>query len=410
MCVEGLAVAARAHDLPSSAHLQRVLDTITGGLLVTGPDGTVTYCNAEFSRYFGLPDGGSWIGAGEDDAIERIALLTNDPPAFRSRAAELVGGMSFVYEHVTTADGRIFERDYLPMTGPGDSYDGHVWHYWDVTEQRGQVVDRERRLQAEIRAQQLGVHAQRIRAAEAERTGLDLAERNRALLAADLQRKELLATASHELRTPLTTIINFSEIIGDDADEGSELAQFSAAINRNAGRLLDLVDDLLLLARIGSGESLRGREDVDLSALVVDAVEDARAVGDPDGVTIEPSVQAGLRVSGWPDALARAVANVLGNAVKYSHHAGTISVALRRAARGAELTVRDRGIGIPADELSAVFGQFYRASTARSSGRPGTGLGLSIVRGILDQHDGSVAIDSTEGEGTTVTLSLPTVP
>ena len=393
--------------LPGAVELQRVLETISGGMLAVGTDERIAFCNREFCDYFGLPDGAStWIGLPSSAALDAVAEQMVDPVAFRRRAAELAGGTTTAFEHLEAADGRTFERDYLPMTD-GAQHCGHVWHYWDVTEQHAADLDRERRLRAEIITQRLGMHAQRVRAAEAERTGLDLAERNRVLLETDLLRKELLATASHELRTPLTTILNFSEMLGDDAPDGSQTAQFTAAITRNAGRLLDLVDDLLLLARIGAGAPAPDLGTVDLSALVRLAVEDARAVGDGDGVKIAADLEPHVLVPGSADALARAVANVLGNAVKYSHHAGAIEVVLRRVGAEVELVVTDHGIGIPAQELGAVFGQFFRASTARESGRPGTGLGLPIVRSILEQHAGSVRVTSEVGVGTVARLVLP---
>jgi two-component system, OmpR family, sensor kinase len=223
----------------------------------------------------------------------------------------------------------------------------------------------------------------------------------------DSAKDDFVSNVSHELRTPLTTISGYLEMVADEfagrLDPRHD--RMLEATRRNVVRLRRLIDDLLALS---TAESRAGEaEPVDVVELVMAAVTDVRMTAARRGIAVELLVPGeAVRVVGARAALHRAFANLLSNAVKFSHDGGTVEVGVVRGRGHVELTVRDQGIGIPADELDRLGTRFFRASNARSNEIAGTGLGLRIVQTIIDHHHGDVVIESAEGEGTAVVVRL----
>ncbi|HLG68605.1 MAG TPA: ATP-binding protein [Acidimicrobiales bacterium] len=219
---------------------------------------------------------------------------------------------------------------------------------------------------------------------------------------------ELVASVSHELRTPLTSIVSFTQLLRDGlgADSVDEQREFLDIIERNSDRLLRLVDDLLLLDRLESSSLALECDDVDIPTLVEVAASSIGPVAEARGVALRASSGEGPPLRGDPDRVGQLVDNLLANAVKFTPAGGTVRVAAGAAGDGWRLVVSDTGIGIPAAERGKLFQRFYRASNARQDGTSGSGLGLVIARRIAELHNGSIAIDSQEGRGTTVTVEL----
>jgi signal transduction histidine kinase len=190
--------------------------------------------------------------------------------------------------------------------------------------------------------------------------------------------RRLVADASHELRTPLTSLITNLELLAEQPDDPSGPALAAAAL-AEAGELRVLINDLVELAR--DGRASFHIEDVRLD-LVAERVA-ARAAGRAPGLRYELDCRPTL-VRGDPDALERAIGNLVDNALKWSPPDGCIRI----SAAGGTVEVSDDGPGIPADDLPYIFDRFYRSAKARAL--PGSGLGLAIVRRIADIHDGTV--------------------
>jgi signal transduction histidine kinase len=225
---------------------------------------------------------------------------------------------------------------------------------------------------------------------------------------ADRRRAEFLATVSHELRTPLTSIISFSELLRSEAGSLSpDGVRFLDIIERNADRLLRLIDDVLMLNRVEAGGLPLDLAEVSLPDLAADAVKSAEPAAARSGVTIQVDAGDGPPVRADPRRLTQVLDNLIGNAVKFSHVDGLVRVRLRYADGTWRIDVSDRGIGIPPDEAARLFGPFVRASNARIAGLPGTGLGLVIVKMLVEMHDGHVTVDSVLNKGTTVSVFLP---
>ncbi|WP_052668241.1 ATP-binding protein [Nitriliruptor alkaliphilus] len=226
----------------------------------------------------------------------------------------------------------------------------------------------------------------------------------------DQQKSDFVSTVSHELRTPLTSIIGYLEML-EDGDAGplnDEQLDLLAVGQRNAGRLLALIEDLLTLSRIESGKLRRDVAPVDLAALVGDVTAELRprVAGRDLALTVDaaPAV-----VHGDRGHLERVLFNLVGNALKFTPAGGEVTVSSRRGDGEVVLAVRDSGIGIPEDEIDRLFDRFFRASTATDRAIPGTGLGLAITGLLVEQHGGRIDVDSVAGVGTTVTVRLPTV-
>jgi two-component system, OmpR family, sensor kinase len=261
---------------------------------------------------------------------------------------------------------------------------------------------------AEVRAVALAIN--RL-AEENQRFAEERAEVVERLEELDRQKSEFVSIVSHELRTPLTSIIGYLEML-QDGDAG-ELTDDQLALlvvgQRNAGRLLALIEDMLTLSRIESGTMRRVVAPVDVRGIVEDVTDELRPrLAGRDlrlTVDVEPAV-----VDGDRDQLERVLFNLVGNALKFTPDGGEVAVTAQRRDDEVVLAVRDSGIGIPPDELDRLFERFYRASTATERSIPGTGLGLAITGLLVEQHGGHIEVASEPGGGTTFTVHLPTAP
>lgn len=241
-----------------------------------------------------------------------------------------------------------------------------------------------------------------------ERTA-ELAAANAALQQADAVRRRFLADVSHELRTPLTVIRGEAEIALRGAPRGPEAYQETLGrIAEQAAHTATLVDDLLLLARSAAGVSPTRRQAVALEPLVRVTVAQFAPIVAEAGVTLTAEVAAGEpTVEGDPNRLRQVLLILLDNAVRYSEAGGAIRLTLSPSPRGVVLRVADRGMGIDPDDLPHVFERFYRGTQAGHRSVEGSGLGLPVARAIVEQHGGTITIESTPGEGTTACVVLP---
>jgi two-component system, OmpR family, sensor histidine kinase MprB len=227
---------------------------------------------------------------------------------------------------------------------------------------------------------------------------LDALERSMSALDASVHaQRQLVADSSHELRTPVTSLRTNIEILQRAQDmELEDRQRLLGDVVEQIEELTLLMNDLIELAR--GEEQSASAEDTRLDVVVREVVERARR--HTPATTFDASLQPTL-VVGVPARLERAVTNLIDNAAKYSPPGEPVEIALQ----GEQLTVRDHGPGISADDLPHVFDRFYRGAEAR--GRPGSGLGLAIVRQVAVQHGGSVAAEPAPGGGTLMRLRLP---
>lgn len=218
-------------------------------------------------------------------------------------------------------------------------------------------------------------------------------------------RRDFVANASHELKTPVAAIQATAETLRTAMqDDPLAARRFVEALDREAKRLAELVEDLLDLARLEQGSTRSER--VHLNDIVARVLEAARAGTPAAGITLHDALEQ-VDVKGSPEDLALLVRNLVDNATRYTPDGGTVDVTLRAQAEHAVLTVRDTGMGIPAKDLPRIFERFYRVDRARGRDTGGTGLGLAIVRHIAETHGGTIKAASELGSGSTFTVTLP---
>jgi signal transduction histidine kinase len=242
-----------------------------------------------------------------------------------------------------------------------------------------------------------------------ERTG-ELERANLTLQRLDELRRRMFADISHELRTPLTIISGEAEVTLRSRNAGID--DHRAALGRIVdltGQVAHLVEDLMLLARADAEGLQIRRAPVAIEAVLREAAEDLRALADGHQIAFALRLPDGAShsVDADPARLAQLLLILVDNACRYTEAGGRIGVALEIRGPQAVLQVSDSGIGIPAHEAGAVFDRYFRGERARRMAPKGSGLGLHVARTIAEAHDGSLAIDSEPGRGTTVTLSLP---
>jgi signal transduction histidine kinase len=230
---------------------------------------------------------------------------------------------------------------------------------------------------------------------------------SREMAVARLQ-SDFVAAVSHEFRTPLTTLRQFTDMLREHevlTDERRRICY--DAQSRATSRLTRLVESLLDFGRMEAGAQPYTLEPHDCTTLVRGVVDEFQPDAQAAGCDIRFRGNGGAPVQADPDALSRAIWNLLDNAVKYSPGRNAIDVAVHREDSDVTIAVTDRGIGIPADERLVIFGKFQRGIEARSLGIKGTGLGLTMVDQIVRAHHGRVEVESEPGEGSTFRIHLP---
>lgn len=222
-------------------------------------------------------------------------------------------------------------------------------------------------------------------------------------------RREFVANVSHELRTPLTYLQGYTEAILDGlAADPAEEKKYLAIILDETLRLRRLVSDLLDLSRIEAGQLVLEKGEVDLAELCRQVADKVRPLAQEKGIELELKVPADLPAAwGNADRLQQVLINLLDNALRHTPRGGKVSVSGEPRNGQLVLSVEDTGPGIPPEDLPYIFERFYKVEKARTRTTAGTGIGLAIVKGVVEAHGGRVWAESTPGQGTTFTFTLP---
>ena len=225
-------------------------------------------------------------------------------------------------------------------------------------------------------------------------------------------RADFVANVSHELRTPLSSLLGFVETLrGPAHDDADARDSFLGIMHEQAERMTRLIEDLLSLSRIEMDEHLRPQSSVDLRQIIANVETMLTMKARDHGMTIEVDAPGDLApVPGDPDQITQVLQNLVDNAIKYGRTKTPVEIKVNRPEPDAvAITVVDHGEGIPREHLPRLTERFYRVDAARSRALGGTGLGLAIVKHIVNRHRGTLSIDSTDGEGSRFTVTLPAV-
>ncbi len=221
----------------------------------------------------------------------------------------------------------------------------------------------------------------------------------------DEARREFTANVSHELKTPLTSISGFAELMKNGDVPREAAADFSKSIYDEAQRLISLVNDIIELSELDEKNISLEKEAVDLYELSAEILDRLKSEAAKKYVSLH-LIGGSAEVCGVRKILDEMIYNLCDNAIKYNKENGTVDVIVNDAGERAYLTVRDTGIGIPAEHKSRVFERFYRVDKSRSKQVGGTGLGLAIVKHGAIYHNAEITLQSAEGKGTSVTVSF----
>jgi len=236
---------------------------------------------------------------------------------------------------------------------------------------------------------------------------------NERLRKLDRMKDEFIALVSHELRTPLTSIRGYLELLVDDPQtlELPDLQRnWLQVIDRNAERLMRLVEDLLLTAQARAGSLALDKDEIDLAAVVEHAVQAGAPVAAARGITLVSHTDTAPFVTGDRIRIGQVVDNLVSNALKFTREGGRVEVHATARRSGARIEVRDNGMGISEGEQEQLFERFFRTTRAQDEAIPGVGLGLSIAKAIVEAHGGRISVRSIEGRGTTFRVDFPGVP
>ena len=240
----------------------------------------------------------------------------------------------------------------------------------------------------------------------------ELTETARRAEAANRTKSEFLAKMSHELRTPLNSIIGFTELMIDDANDppGKKRARHLEKVHRNSKNLLALINDILDLSKIEADRLTLDLGEVDVAAVVQECAESIRPIVQGDCVElrcrVDETVTGGFHWTGDTIRLRQIITNLLSNAAKFTE-SGQIELRVKADAGSLVIEVQDTGIGIAMEHLSAIFDEFEQVDSSSTRRAGVTGLGLSICRKLCNLMGGRIAAASTPGVGSCFTVTLP---
>lgn len=224
----------------------------------------------------------------------------------------------------------------------------------------------------------------------------------------DSARQEFVSNVSHELKTPLSSIKVLSESILLQEDMPSEMyREFLQDINSEVDRMTNIINDLLSLVKLDYKEASINIKETDLSRLMTDIVKRLKPLADKKNLQLELDIVRDMVIEADEVKLTLALSNLVENAIKYTGDEGSVTVTLDGDHQNSFVTVKDTGIGISKEEQSKIFNRFYRVDKTRDRETGGTGLGLAITHSAIMLHNGSIKVDSEEGQGSTFIVRLP---
>ncbi|PPE80586.1 PAS domain-containing sensor histidine kinase [Kaistia algarum] len=395
------------HSRTADLRLHDAIETISEAFVLWDAENRLVMCNSKYQQLHGVPDAvltvgtpySEVVGAGNQPIVRSQVPGDGGPEAgARSFEAQLNDGRWLQINERRTKDG------------------GFVSVGTDITtikRHEEKLIDGERRLMATIADLRLSRQKLEQQARENVELAQKYAEEKDRAEDASRAKSEFLANISHELRTPLNAIIGFSEIMqsGLFGPLGSpKYREYCQDIHQSGNFLLNVINDVLDMARIEAGRLALDFEPLQLNEIIDEA---ARVMGpEADGrkVAIATDLEPELRLPADRRAVKQMVLNLLSNAVKFTPEGGRVHVRARRIGGAVTITIEDNGVGIPRDALKKLGRPFEQVQNQFTKSHKGSGLGLAITRSLAQLHGGAMRIRSQEGKGTIVSVRLPLTP
>ncbi|PLX83973.1 MAG: hypothetical protein C0617_09600 [Desulfuromonas sp.] len=348
-------------------------ETSPDGILVVDQDRRIKGWNRNFLDLWTVPED-LMRSNRHREVIEIACSQVRDPDAFKERIQHLYEHLDeqVAGEEIPFRYGRVVERHSRGLVGEDGRFWGRIWFFRDVTERK--------RTEEQLKA-------------------------------LDRIKSEFISTAAHELRTPLTSLMGFTELLLDPGQFGGfspeQKRDFLAEIYEKGEALRKITDDLLDISRIEAGKPIpMEMAPCDLAGLVEKVAGDFRVSASRHPIELDLDELEGEKVPLDRGKMVQVFENILSNAIKYSPEGGAVRVVGKGVENGVEIAVADDGIGMSPEEVGRVFDKFYRADSSNTA-IGGLGLGMSIVRHIVERHGGKIRVESAQGRGTTVFLTLP---
>jgi signal transduction histidine kinase len=222
------------------------------------------------------------------------------------------------------------------------------------------------------------------------------------------QQARFISDAAHELRTPVTVMLTQTQTALLRERPAEQYRQSLEACQRAADRMRQLIESLLALARLDSGDQPMKRLRFDLGRAIVDQMELMEPLAASRGISLIGDINP-LPMEGDPDYLTVVIANLLTNAIHYNRDGGSVQISLCQEENEAVICIADTGLGMTPETLNRIFDRFYRADQSRSLPTGRTGLGLAITKSIVDAHKGTITVKSVPEQGSTFTVRIPLV-
>jgi PAS domain S-box-containing protein len=396
----------------SEERTRLLLDSAGEGIYGVDADGCCILCNPAAARMLGYASPADLEGRNMHETIHRSYADGSPYPMEKCRASQPYRNGLAVHvddEVFWRADGSSFPVEYQssPICSDGTLV-GAVVNFSDISERK--------RAEAELRAAHDALAEERARLAERVRERTAALDRANEELARTAQAKdEFLAAMSHELRTPLTSILGLSETMEDGllGPLTERQAKAASAIYENGAHLLELINEILDMSRVASGRIKLDWDYVPAGQLWEASLRLIRPAAKAKKLDLRSKLDPEVRVL-WGDSrrLKQVLVNLLGNAVKFTPEGGAIGLDVvgDKAGKLVRLSVWDTGVGIPVEQRAQLFKPFVQLDSRLSRRYDGTGLGLALAKSMTELHGGTIAVDSTPGDGSRFHVSLPWDP
>ena len=365
----------------NAAKLQYLMGNLGKSVLVEDEHHRILLVNKQFCNLFKIPiEPEALIGADCLQALNKSLPLFKDPLLVKQQITELTGKRDAVIgSEVIFADGRILERDYVPIIIE-NNFKGQLWSYTDVTQNR-----------------------------QLQKSLLDA--KNRAV-ASEKAKSAFLSTMSHEIRTPMNAIIGFAEQLAM-SKLNNDQSFFVKNITDAANGLLGVINDILDLSRIEAGKMNIEKDIINLRGIILSVENILKPKAEEKGLKFTTHVSVKIKDRLFADEvrIRQILINIVGNAIKFTEK-GFVKLSIDVIEQNDQKQVlkiicEDSGIGISNESLSRVFDDFYQESNTGDHRSNGSGLGLAITKTLIDLMGGGIEIKSNKGIGTLVNMEVP---